>query len=390
MELNINATPVFHKNYNEIHSKEHRFIINIGGTRSSKTYSLCQNMIVYALKHPNSIISIVRKTLPALKATVMRDMVTIMRDLGIYNDKDHNKTENIYRFSNGSMIEFFSVDDEQKIRGRKRDVLWANEANELTFDEFQQLNFRTTYKLIFDFNPSDNFHWLYDLELKEDCIKIHSTYKDNPFLEGEIVKQIEDLINVDKSYYDIYCLGLKATSKANIYSHQQEFNEYPSNIEDFCYALDFGYNHPTALLKISRLENSFYVDEVIYQSLLTSSDLIAKMNELGIDKNKYIIADYARPEMIEELRRNGFNVMNANKNVKEGIDAVKSSILFIKSNAINTWKEIRNYKFKMKGDLILDEPVKFLDDAMDAMRYGILWMKKQNKGITSSYVSFRF
>lgn len=390
MELNINATPVFHKNYNFIHDKEYRFIINVGGTRSSKTYSLCQNMIIYALKYPNSTISIVRKTFPALRASVMRDMIFILRELGLYNEKNHNKTENIFKFDNGSMIEFFSVDDEQKIRGRKRDLLWANEANELTFDEFQQLNFRTTQKLVFDFNPSDSFHWLYDLELKEDCVKIHSTYKDNPFLEPEIVKQIEDLINVDKSYYDIYCLGLKATSKANIYSHQQEYNETPSNVEDYCYALDFGYNHPTALLKISRLENTFYVEEIIYQSLLTSTDLIGKMREIGVDKNKYIVADYARPEIIEELRRAGFNVINANKNVKEGIDAVKSSVLFIKNDAINTWKEIRNYKFKMKGDMILDEPVKFLDDAMDAMRYGILFMKKQNRGITSSFVSFNF
>lgn len=390
MDLNINATPVFHKNYNYINDNDIRFIINVGGTRSSKTYSLCQNVIIFALQYPNSIISIVRKTFPALRASVMRDLISIMRELNIYNEKDHNKTENIYKFSNGSIIEFFSVDDEQKIRGRKRDLLWANEANELSFDEFNQLNFRTTHKLIFDFNPSDTYHWLYELELKPEAVKIHSTYKDNPFLEESIVKQIEELINVDKQYYEIYCLGLKATSKANIYTHQQEYKDEPTNIEDFCYALDFGYNHPTALLKIGRVENDFYVDEIIYQSLLTASDLVNSMNNLGVNKNKYIVADYARPEMIEELRRNGYNVINAKKDVKEGIDAVKSSRLFIKNTAVNTWKEVRNYKWKMKGELILDEPVKFMDDAMDAMRYGILYMKKHNKGLTSSFVSFKF
>ena len=389
MDLNINATPVFNKNYTYINDNDIRFIINVGGTRSSKTYSLCQNVIVFALQHPNSTISIVRKTFPALRASVMRDLIFILKDLDLYTDRNHNKTENIYRFDNGSIIEFFSVDDEQKIRGRKRDLLWANEANELSFDEFNQLNFRTTHKMIFDFNPSDTYHWLYDLELKPEAIKIHSTYKDNPFLEPSIVKQIEELINVDKSYYDIYCLGLKATSKANIYTHQLDFTDYPQTIEDYCYALDFGYNHPTALLKISRVENDFYVDEVLYQSLLTATDLVQNMNNLGVNKSKYIVADYARPEIIEELKRNGYNVLNANKNVKEGIDAVKSSRLYIKNDAINVWKEIRNYKWKLKGDIILDEPVKFMDDAMDAMRYGILFMKKQNKGITSSFVSFR-
>ena len=390
MDLNINATPVFHKNYNYVNDTDIRFIINVGGTRSSKTYSLCQNVIIFALQHPNSIISIVRKTFPALRATVMRDLISIMRELNIYNEKEHNKTENIYKFPNGSIIEFFSVDDEQKIRGRKRDLLWANEANELSFDEFNQLNFRTTHKLIFDFNPSDTYHWLYELELKPEAVKIHSTYKDNPFLEPSIVKQIEELVNVDRQYYEIYCLGLKATSKANIFTHQQEYKEEPSNIEDFCYALDFEYNHPTALMKISRIENDFYVDEILYQSLLTATDLVQNMNNLGVNKSKYIVADYARPEMIEELKRNGYNVINAKKDVKEGIDAVKSSRLFIKNDAINTWKEIRNYKWKMKGELILDEPVKFMDDAMDAMRYGILYMKKQNRGVTTSFVSFKF
>ena len=388
MDLNINATPVFHKNYNYINDPSVRFIINVGGTRSSKTYSLCQNVIIYALQRPKSVISIVRKTFPALRATVMRDLITIMRDLGIYNDKDHNKTENIYKFPNGSIIELFSVDDEQKIRGRKRDLLWANEANELSFDEFNQLNFRTTTKLIFDFNPSDTYHWLYELELKDEAVKIHSTYKDNPFLEDSIVKQIEELINVDRQYYEIYCLGLKATSKANIYTHQQEYKDEPSNIEDYCYSVDFGYNHPTALLKIGRVENDFYVDEIIYEPGLTATDLVNKMNNLRINKDKYIIADYARPEIIEELRRNGYNVMNAKKDVKEGIDAVKSSRLYIKNTSINTWKEIRNYKWKMKGDIILDEPVKFMDDAMDAMRYGINYMKKVNRGGGTTYFSF--
>jgi phage terminase large subunit len=319
----------------------------------------------------------------------MRDMIDILKENELYDERNHNKTENIYKFKNGSIIEFFSIDDEQKIRGRKRDVLWANEANELNFEEFNQLNMRTTTKLIFDFNPSDLYHWLYDLMLKDESIKIHSTYKDNPFLEEAIVKQIEDLKNVDEEYYKIYTLGEQALAKSTIYSHQIEFTDYPEDISVFVYGLDFGYNHPTALIKVSKNDNSIYGEEIIYQSHLTTSDLINLMNQLEIDKNKYILCDTARPEIIQELRRSGYNVINANKNVKEGIDAVKSSILYLKNDSLNLWKEIRTYKWKTQGEKILDEPVKINDDAMDALRYGILYLKKSiSKGINSSFVSF--
>lgn len=389
MEINLNCTPVFHKNYVALQDKDKRFVVNMGGTRSSKTYSLCQMVMVYCLQNANKIVSIVRKSFPALRSSVMRDMITILKDNGIYEEKYHNKTENIYKFKNGSIIEFFSVDDEQKIRGRKRDVLWANEANELSFEEFNQLNFRTVEKLFFDFNPSDLYHWLYELINKSECVKIHSTYKDNPFLEDTIIKQIEDLKNVDEEYYKIYTLGEQAISKSTIYSHQKEFTDYPIDIEDYVYGLDFGYNHPTALVKISRVENDIYCEEIIYQSHLTSTDLINLMINLNIDKDKYIICDYSRPEIITELRRSGFNVVNANKNVKEGIDSVKSSVLYIKKDSVNLLKEIKNYKWKTNGDKILDEPVKIYDDAMDAMRYGVLYIKKNySKGISSSYFSF--
>jgi len=389
MDINLNVTPVFHKNFIALNNNDIRFIVNVGGTRSSKTYSLCQMILIYCVQHNNKVVSIVRKSFPALRSSVMRDMIDILKENELYDERNHNKTENIYKFKNGSIIEFFSIDDEQKIRGRKRDVLWANEANELNFEEFNQLNMRTTTKLIFDFNPSDLYHWLYDLMLKDESIKIHSTYKDNPFLEEAIVKQIEDLKNVDEEYYKIYTLGEQALAKSTIYSHQKEFTDYPEDISDFVYGLDFGYNHPTALIKVSKNDNSIYGEEIIYQSHLTTSDLINLMNQLEIDKNKYILCDTARPEIIQELRRSGYNVINANKNVKEGIDAVKSSILYLKNDSLNLWKEIRTYKWKTQGEKILDEPVKINDDAMDALRYGILYLKKSiSKGINSSFVSF--
>lgn len=388
MEINIQATPVFHKNYDALLNDGYRFIVNVGGTRSSKTYSLSQLLIIYCLQNPNKVVSIVRKSFPALRATVMRDVISVLQDLDLYKQDNHNKTENIYTFPNGSKIEFFSVDDEQKIRGRKRDILWANEANELNFEEFNQLNFRTTEKLFFDFNPSMQYHWLYDIILKPETIKIHSTYLDNPFLEERIVKEIEGLKEVDEAYYKIYCLGEQAVGKTTIYSHPQEYDG-DVDFDFWVYGLDFGFTHPTALIQIGIKDENLYVREVLYQNGLTASDLINTLLQMGIDKNIPMICDYARPEIITDLRRNGFNCINANKNVREGIDFIKSKKLFIHKDSINTWKEIRNYKYKSNGDIITEEPIKLYDDAMDAMRYGGLYLKtKTKKGSSISFTTF--
>ena len=230
MEISISHTNVFRRNFDALENKDIRFVINQGSTRSSKTYSLCQLMIVYCLNNPNKLVSIVRKSFPSLRATVYRDMIDILTELKMYSEKYHNKTENIYTFANGSRMEFFSLDDSQKVRGRKRDVLWCNEANELSFEEFNQLNFRTGEKLFFDFNPSDTEHWLYEQLEKQNAILIHSTYKDNTFLSKELVKEIEELINVDQDYYNIYALGLPSKSNHVIYNHQTSSSLYQQDL----------------------------------------------------------------------------------------------------------------------------------------------------------------
>lgn len=389
--MDLKATKVFEKNYNALNDSTKRFIINVGGTRSSKTWSLAQLMIVYCLSNPKKVVSIVRKSFPSLRSTVMRDVITVLKEMGLYSEKQHNKTEHIFVFPNGSQIEFFSVDDEQKIRGRKRDILYANEANELSFEEFQQLNFRTTEKVFFDFNPSDLYHWIYDLYIRPETIKIHSTYKDNPFLPKSLIKEIEELIHVDENYYRIYALGESAVPKSTIFTHQKFVRNFPNEdlFSNVVYGIDFGYNHPTAIVKAGVIENQLYVQEKLYESHLTTNDLIQRMKNIPIDKNIPIVCDSARPEVIKELQRAGYNAQMANKNVKEGIDAVKSMELFISDNSINLQKEINQYKWKVMGDKVIDEPVKLHDDAVDAMRYAVQYLKKhQKKGLSSSFTSF--
>ena len=372
--MEIKSTVIFEKNYEAILG-DRRFIINEGGSRSSKTYSLCQLIIIYCLQNNNKVVSIIRKTFPALRATVLRDFIEILKELNIYSVDNHNKSEHIYTFSNGSMVEFFSVDDEQKIRGRKRNIAWCNEANELYFDDFTQLNMRTEDKLIFDYNPSDSASWLYELPTDE-SIMIKSTYKDNPFLPQSIRTQIEDLKRTDEALYQIYALGEKAISKSNIYSQWTFVAHRPARFVKYVYGLDFGYNHPTALMRVYYCDKDVYIEPVIYESYLTTTMLIEKLNSLGIEQTVSILADYSRPEIIQEMNIAGYDVINANKVVKKGIDNLKTfGVICQDDKALR--REYENYKWKKVGDFITDEPVKLFDDAMDAIRYATTHIKQQ-------------
>jgi phage terminase large subunit len=373
--MEIKSTVIFEKNYKALNDPAIRFVINEGGSRSSKTYSLCQLVIIYCLQNNNKVVSIIRKTFPALRATVLRDFIEILKELNIYSVEDHNKSEHIYTFPNGSIVEFFSVDDEQKIRGRKRDIAWCNEANELYFDDFTQLNMRTESKLIFDYNPSESTSWLYELPTEE-SILIKSTYKDNPFLPQSIRSQIEDLKRTDEALYQIYALGEKAISKSNIYSNWSFIPHRPARFVNYVYGLDFGYNHPTALMRVYWCDNDIYIEPVIYESYLTTPMLIDKMQSFNVEKTVTIVADYARPEIIAELNNAGYDVQNANKVVKKGIDNIKTfGVLCQDDKAIR--KEYENYKWKKVGDMITDEPVKMWDDAMDAIRYATTHIRQE-------------
>jgi phage terminase large subunit len=338
-------------------------------------------LIVYCLQNPKRRVSIVRKSFPALSGSVGKDLFEVLDTLGLYEKEYHNKSNSTYKFPNGSYIELFSVDDSQKLRGRKRDLLFINEANELDAEEFLQLNMRTTEKIFIDFNPSFTDGWIYDLINREETTFIHSTYKDNSFLEKRIIKEIENLVNVDQDYYNVYCLGLPSKSNYTVFNHQIEYVNRELESDDKILGLDFGFQHPTALMLTSWNDNQCYVRELLYASHLTVGELVTRMKlifeEEDLPMSTTIACDYARPEIIEDLVRAGFNAVNAIKNVKEGIDAVKSTELFVHKDSFNTWKEFKNYKWKVtRDDKLTDEVVKLWDDAMDAMRYAILYHKR--------------
>jgi phage terminase large subunit len=357
--------------YEYLGESKKRITVMQGGTRSGKTYNIILFFVIKLLQESGKTLTICRASLPSIKGSVMRDFLEVINKLGIYDESNHNKTESTYLL-NGNLVEFVSVDQPQKIRGRKRNYLFVNEANEIDYDAWMQLIFRTEEKIVIDYNPSDEYHWIYDRVITRDDADFYiTTFYDNPFLEKGIVDEIERLKEADENYWRIYGLGQKGQSGEIIYTHWQIIDYMPP-IDDWCYGLDFGFNHPTSLVKVGFNENNVYVDEVIYESRLTTDDLIYAMKTLGVVKNKEMFCDHARPETIEELTRSGFNAKPADKSVQDGINSVKAKRVFITKGSVNTIKEIRNYKWKVdKDQKVLDEPVKFKDDAMDAMRYAI-------------------
>jgi len=369
MKLNLEVTGVFEKNY-EAYQSGIRNIVNEGGSRSSKTYSIAQLFLIAALKQKDQVFSIVRKTLPSLRASAMRDFFDIMKSAGIYKEERHNKTELIYRFPSGSEIEFFSTDQPRKVRGRKRKYLWMNEANDFTLEDFRQLTMRTTGQVFLDYNPSDMFHWIYDHVLIRDDTKIiKSTYKDNPFLEKTIIQEIERYKGLDDNYWRIYGLGECGISETTIYKNWHYCDKLPE-CDEIIYGLDFGYNNPSALVKIGIKDKETYWKEMLYESYLTNSQLIEKLKTMEIG-NKVIYCDSAEPQRIEELKKAGFNAKPSDKDVSKGIDTVKSQKMYITKDSVNLQKEVKSYSWKQKDDQVLDEPVKANDHLLDAGRYAI-------------------
>jgi len=379
-ELKIQATNVFERNW----EANTRFVINIGGSRSTKTYSILQLLIVKALESVEPlVISIVRKSMPSMRITVMRDFFDILKQLDLYNVELHNKTENTYLLNN-TLIEFFSIDDAQKRRGSKRDILFVNEANELSAEDFFQLNIRTTNQVFIDFNPSETFWYNDQLENRDDITIIHSTYKDNPFLPDEQVYEIERLQHTDQQYYQIYALGQFAGSFDRIYQYIPVDDIPTNNAKLVALGMDFGFtNDPTTLVEIWKDNDDLYLNELIYERGLTNQDIANRLGDYEVDKYIEIIADSAEPKSIEEIRRMGFNIKPAQKgpdSVLNGIDILKRHKLHVTKQSVNIIKEINNYKWVTDKDgNKLNKPVDMFNHSLDAVRYVALNKLKTNK-----------
>ena len=359
--------------YKHLVNTDKKIIVEQGGTRSGKTYNILLYIIFkYCTTNQNKIITICRKTFPSLRSTVLRDFLTILRENDLYREEYHNKSNSEYNLF-GNLIEFTSLDQSQKIRGRKRDLLFINEGNELFWEDWQQLIFRTQEKIIIDFNPSDEYHWIYDKVItRDDCAFFKTTYLDNPFLEDTIRAEIERLKYTDDQYWQIYGLGERSASRSTIFRYQ-ECSSIPPTANLVAYGMDFGYtNDPSTLVSIYIKEHDLYVKEHLYRTQMTTADINNFLNKEQLER-KPIYADSAEPRLIDELRRMGHTIQPSLKgkdSVNAGIDLLKRYKIHILSTSENAISEFRNYKWQEdRTGKLINTPEDKHNHIIDPCRY---------------------
>jgi len=374
--LEINSTSVFERNLSAwLNGK--RMALNEGGTSSSKTYSIVQAAILIAQNSTKPlIISIVSESIPHLKRGCIRDFKEITGE--VFDPKAYNRTDHIYTFPNGSQIEFFAIDEPSKGRGGRRDILFINECNNVQYDSYMELDMRTRLFTFLDWNPVAEF-WAHEHDLlnRSDSAYIHSTYLDaKHVLPQSVVDRIESLKDTDENWWNIYGLGILGKLENLIWPHWEKCRELPSKYRAWAYGLDFGFAHPMALVKVMFTDTGTYWQQMVHERGLTTADLIERMSHI---EKADVYADSARPDQIEEIKRAGWNIIPANKQVQTGLDVVRRSPLFITEDSVDLIREVRGYqrkKEKLTGR-VLEEPLKINDDGMDAGRYGSLGLTER-------------
>jgi len=361
--------------YQAIESKK-RLKIFQGGTRSGKSWSLMQYCLYLMTTQKKALtISIVRKTLPALKRSILRDFLHISKQLGIYWAGVHNKSDNTFEY-NGHTLEMFSTDDAQKIRGSSRDILWINEGNELFFEDYQQLAMRTRGEILIDFNPSDPVHYLYDLADSKESDLFLSTYKDNKFLPKELIDEIERIKDRDPDYWRVYGEGLRA-----IFSEKQIFKnwnyiplkDFPQ-LDDEVLGCDFGFSQDNlAIVKVGRYNNNIYIQELIYKKGMTNRDIAEFIKAQKLD-DMLMYCDSAEPKSIEELRQMSIWAKGAIKgqgSINAGISLLKEFDIYVSEDSINIQKEQLSYVYdELKDGTIINKPkANQADHLLDSIRY---------------------
>ena len=372
-ELNIQTTITFQN----ILDSNSRVQQHIGGTRSGKTYAILQYLLVKMIEREGINITVVRKTIPSLKRTVIKDFTDILKSLNIWNEEDYNSTDRIWNYYN-STIQFISTDDAEKLRGIKSDILFIDEASEIDEESYFQLSIRTTGQIILAYNPTVSpYHWLRQMS---DCDRYVTTYRDNPYLPKEMVKAIEELQTKNEKYWKIYGLGEFAPNEKAVYKFDivDDFDA-----EFIAFGLDWGYSQdPTAVVALYKSGDNIYLEEVIYEKGLVMKDIADALSKKEIDKSYEIWCDSSEPRSIEELYRYGFNakaVVKGKDSIKFGISVLQNHKIHILRSSQNLINEMYGYQYSTdKYGYVTDTPEGGLDHLLDAARY-VAMMKLTQK-----------
>lgn len=375
---------------NKILALKRRIKIIQGGTSAGKTFGIIPILIDKATKQSNLEISVVAESIPHLRRGALKDFLKIMKWTNRYFDNRFNKSLLRYEFANGSVMEFFSADDSSKLRGARRDILYVNECNNITFESYNELSIRTKREVFLDFNPANEF-WVHtELKDEHDSDFLILTYKDNEALDQSIVEQIEkNKAKITTSSYwanwwRVYGLGEIGMLEGVVFSNYKIIDTIPKEAKLLGIGLDFGYtNDPTSIIEVYNYNGQRIANELVYQTGLLNSD-IAKL----LPKNVVVYADSSEPKSIDEIRRYGITIKGVTKgrdSINYGIDIMQSQSYLVTSNSVNLIKEFRSYCWDTdKTGKQLNKPQGKNDHAIDALRYH----EMETLGLGANYGSY--
>lgn len=361
--------------YRDNQDEKPRFLVNQGGTSSGKTYTIMQRLIVLSFEHPRAIITVAGQDLPNLKVGAMRDLDTILHSNARLLDWfKQNKSDSSYRGKNGALIEFKSYQDAQDAKNGKRDYLFVNEANGVSYEVFWQLAIRTRKQIFIDYNPSARF-WVHNQIIgRDDCKLIISDHRNNRFLTAQEHKKIEDI--EDKELWLVYARGLTGKITGLVFSNWGIVDKLPPREEwkMDCRGLDFGFsNDPSALEHVVLAHGELWVDEEIYRTGMTNQDISRECKEQGIDRSNLIVADCAEPKSVKELNNEGLWVVESIKgkdSVNNGIDILKRYHINITRRSVGIISNMQQYKWKKTRDgETTNQPIDAFNHGIDAIRY---------------------
>ena len=375
------------KKLKPLFTNDKRYLVVQGGMRAAKSYSIVMLIISWCQTYADKIATIASMSYPHLSRGVIRDFQNIMKAAEIWEPERWNQSSKIYTFGNGTILEFISVDN-MSAHGPARDLLFVNEANDMDQQTFQNLAFRTTGKVIIDYNPTHEF-WAHTWLLKDEKDRtdfIILTYKDNEALAPTIREAIESRRpkkgEEPSNWWTVYGLGQIGSLEGNIYGGWRKATEDDyENAKLIRYGLDFGFsNDETGMVAIYEKEDGeLIIEQKLYQTGILGSQYGDKLRGIGIDPNVLIVADSARPEIIAEIKAQGFRIVGADKNagsVLRGIDRVKQHQIAYDGKDLE--REYLSYQWRTKrtGE-VLDEPQDGNDHLMDALRYAVDDMSRQ-------------
>ena len=368
----LQTTVLFRQNYT---STAH-VVINQGGSSSGKTYAIEQALFCLACQNKKKIITVVGQDIPNLKAGALRDAMEIYNSSAQFTlmVKSYNKTDRIFEFHNGAIIEFKSYDNAQDAKSGKRDYLFVNEANGINWDVYTELALRTRERIFIDYNPNYNF-WVHDNLIGKPGVQlIISDHRHNPFLTDSFRAKIESLKQADIELWKVYARGLTGKITGLVFDNWHICDDIPKDAKHLGIGLDFGYsNDETACVDVYRQNGELWVDELLYETHLTNPDIAKKLKSAGIKKGTEVIADSAEPKSIEELQRLGWNFKSAKKgpdSIKNSIDILRRYKINVTRRSVNLRKELGRYKWKVdRSGKAVNEPVDAYNHLIDALRY---------------------